>query len=206
MHVHYALLTGLKRVKHLRLPWEEVLLANLRHDAASGWPIPAAELELIVLLVRIWAKMSPQYRLAGVRIPRTVLAELDWLRADADEQETTRIMGELKKLGITPPSRNTIKNILKEHGVEPAPERKRGTSWETFLKSHWETLGAIDFTTVEFLGNTGSVALPIFAIRHSPSALPGASSLTRTVGASATPNTTPRNSSTATSTLRASRV
>jgi putative transposase len=25
----------------------------------------------------------------------------------------TRIMGELKKLGITPPSRNTVKNILK---------------------------------------------------------------------------------------------
>ena len=32
-------------------------------------------------------------------------------------------MGEVKKLGITPPSRNTVKNILKENGLDPGPER-----------------------------------------------------------------------------------
>ena len=43
----------------------------------------------------------------------------------------------------------SVGNILKAHGIEPAPERKRQTSWKTFLKSHWDVLGAIDFTTVE---------------------------------------------------------
>lgn len=38
---------------------------------------------------------------------------------------------------------------MKAHGIEPAPERKRQTTWKTFLKSHWEVLGAIDFTTIE---------------------------------------------------------
>jgi putative transposase len=41
----------------------------------------------------------------------------------------TRIMGELKKLGITPPSGNTIKSILKKAGLEPGPHRGEGT-WD----------------------------------------------------------------------------
>ena len=40
-------------------------------------------------------------------------------------------------------------NILREHGIEPAPERKRKTTWKFFLKSHWDVLAAIDFMTVE---------------------------------------------------------
>ena len=39
--------------------------------------------------------------------------------------------------------------ILRTHGIEPATERKRHTTWKTFLKSHWDVLGAIDFTTIE---------------------------------------------------------
>jgi transposase InsO family protein len=38
---------------------------------------------------------------------------------------------------------------LKAHGIEPAPERKRQTTWKTFIQSHWDVLGAIDFTTIE---------------------------------------------------------
>ena len=44
---------------------------------------------------------------------------------------------------------STIGNILKAHGIEPAPARKRTGSWETFLKAHWDVMAAIDFTTVE---------------------------------------------------------
>jgi len=29
------------------------------------------------------------------------------------------------------------------------PDRKRQTTWKTFIKSHWDVLGAIDFTTIE---------------------------------------------------------
>ena len=48
-----------------------------------------------------------------------------------------------------PISDQTVGNILKEHGIEPAPERKRQTTWKTFLQSHWDVLAAIDFTTIE---------------------------------------------------------
>jgi transposase InsO family protein len=59
-----------------------------------------------------------------------------------------RIQGELSKVGYQI-SDTTISNILKAHGIERAPTRKRTGSWETFLKAHWDVLAAIDFTTVE---------------------------------------------------------
>ena len=67
-----------------------------------------------------------------------------------------RIQGELAKVGYSI-SDTTISNILKARGIEPAPTRKRTGSWETFLKSHWEVLAAIDFTTVEVWTKGGLV-------------------------------------------------
>jgi putative transposase len=51
----------------------------------------------------------------------------------------TRVMGELKKLGIKPPSRNTVKKILKAEWLDPGPKRGVGT-WDEFLKLHAATL------------------------------------------------------------------
>ncbi len=58
----------------------------------------------------------------------------------------SRILAELKKLGIQRLSRNTVKNILKAHGFDPAPKRGED-SWDAFLKRHLETLWACDFFT-----------------------------------------------------------
>jgi transposase InsO family protein len=60
----------------------------------------------------------------------------------------TRIRGALGNLGHQV-GRGTIANILREHGIEPAPERDRHTRWSTFLKAHWECLTATDFLSVE---------------------------------------------------------
>ncbi|KKL27207.1 hypothetical protein LCGC14_2387480 [marine sediment metagenome] len=46
-------------------------------------------------------------------------------------------------------SDQTVGNILKRHGIEPVPARRRQTTWKTFIKSHWDVLASIDFTTVE---------------------------------------------------------
>jgi len=42
-----------------------------------------------------------------------------------------------------------VKRILKEHGIEPAPERSSKTTWSEFLRTHWKTLTASDFFTTE---------------------------------------------------------
>jgi hypothetical protein len=60
----------------------------------------------------------------------------------------TRIRGALANLGHEI-GRGTIADILKQAGLEPAPERERKTTWAEFLKMHWEVLGATDFFTVE---------------------------------------------------------
>jgi putative transposase len=59
-----------------------------------------------------------------------------------------RIQGALANLGHQV-SDTSVGHILKAHGIEPAPERKRQTTWKQFIDSHWECLGSIDFTTVE---------------------------------------------------------
>ena len=62
----------------------------------------------------------------------------------------TRIRGALANLGHEI-ARNTVKRILQDHGIEPAPERGRRTPWRTFLQAHWEGLAAADLFTVEVL-------------------------------------------------------
>jgi len=46
-------------------------------------------------------------------------------------------------------ARSTIAAILERHGIEPAPERNRKTTWKEFLTRHWEFIVAADFFTVE---------------------------------------------------------
>jgi putative transposase len=59
-----------------------------------------------------------------------------------------RIQGALSNLGFKI-ARSTIADILRRHGIEPAPERSRKSTWKEFLTRHWELIGAADFFTVE---------------------------------------------------------
>jgi thymidylate kinase len=101
LHVHTQLVTGLKRVKHLALPWTEFVLTHTHSDSRTGWPVPEAEIELLVLLIRIWAKMPPLQRLWKPHIPSHILAELRWLEAQTDAQ---RFLAYASTLGIAPPA------------------------------------------------------------------------------------------------------
>ena len=75
----------------------------------------------------------------------------------------TRIRGGLNSLGHDV-ARNTIKAILKDHGIEPAPERGTKTPWKTFLAAHWDGLAAADFFTVEVLTLGGLVRYVVFFV------------------------------------------
>jgi putative transposase len=56
----------------------------------------------------------------------------------------TRILGEIRKLNLGKISRQSVKNILVEHGLDPGPKRGKGT-WSEFLRIHAETLWQVDF-------------------------------------------------------------
>ena len=66
----------------------------------------------------------------------------------------TTILGVLCNLGHVV-ARETVRNILKEHGIEPAPERSKRMPWSTFLKSHWDCIAATDLFTVEVWSSAG---------------------------------------------------
>jgi homeodomain-containing protein len=65
-----------------------------------------------------------------------------------------RIQGALANLGYQI-SDTTVSSILKQHGIEPVPDRKRQTTWKTFIQAHWDVLAAIDFTTIEAWTRSG---------------------------------------------------
>ncbi len=59
-----------------------------------------------------------------------------------------RIVGALANLGYTI-SVQTVGNILKRHGIPPAPERKTTTTRKEFIRTHMDVLVATDFFTAE---------------------------------------------------------
>ena len=60
-----------------------------------------------------------------------------------------KLVGELGKLGYQV-GRSTVRDVLKRHGIQPAPERaRRSGHWRTFLNSHKDSVLACDFFTVE---------------------------------------------------------
>ena len=84
--------------------------------------------------------------------------------AGANEQwGYTRIVGELGKVGIRV-SRSSVRRMLLERGLEPAPERLKHMPWAKFLKAHWEGLAAADFFNVEVWTRRGLVRYWVFFV------------------------------------------
>jgi putative transposase len=57
-----------------------------------------------------------------------------------------------------------VASILREHGIEAAPKRKRQTKWHAFLKAHWDVLAAIDFTTIDAWTKGGLVTFHLLFV------------------------------------------
>jgi transposase InsO family protein len=67
-----------------------------------------------------------------------------------------RIVGAMANLGYRL-SDQTVGNILQRHGIPPAPERKRTTTWADFVRVHMPVLAGTDFFSVEVLTLRGLV-------------------------------------------------
>ena len=82
------------------------------------------------------------------RVMKTIVDLIVRMALENPSWGYTRIRGALANLGHQV-GRGTIANILKDNGIEPAPERDTHIRWSTFLKAHWECLAATDFLSVE---------------------------------------------------------
>ncbi len=61
----------------------------------------------------------------------------------------------------------TISRVLREHGIEPVPDRPTKTTWNEFVRAQWSSLIAIDFFNVEVLTFGGIIRyMVLFAIDY----------------------------------------
>jgi len=89
-------------------------------------------------------------------MPSTVVNLLVKMAQENPRWGYTRLRGALRNVGYEV-GRNTIKRILKEHGIDPAPIRGKRTSWTTFIKAHLGAIAAADFFTVGVVALAGLV-------------------------------------------------
>jgi len=76
-----------------------------------------------------------------------------------------RIVGALANLGYTI-SAQTVGNILKRHGLPPAPERKTTTTWKEVIRTHMDLLVATDFFTAEVWSWGGLITYYVLFLIH----------------------------------------
>jgi len=58
----------------------------------------------------------------------------------------------------------TVRRVMREHGLLDDPGSPEKLKWITFLRSHWETLAACDFCTVEAWTPTGLTRFFVFFV------------------------------------------
>jgi putative transposase len=135
---------GLQRLKEIAaiatprtlLAWHQRLIAqkyDSRGKRSPGRPLTAVELRTLIL------RMAVENRTWGY----------------------TRIQGALQNLGHEM-GRGTIAKVLKEAGVDPAPDRQKRSTWKEFLRTHWDVLAAADFFSVEMWTVLGLVRYHVF--------------------------------------------
>ena len=76
-----------------------------------------------------------------------------------------RIVGALANLGHVVCDQ-TVGNILRRHGLAPAPERERTSTWPTFIRIHLALLAGTDFFTAEVLTLRGLVTYYVLFFIH----------------------------------------
>uniref|UniRef100_Q028E4 Integrase, catalytic region n=1 Tax=Solibacter usitatus (strain Ellin6076) TaxID=234267 RepID=Q028E4_SOLUE len=76
-----------------------------------------------------------------------------------------RIAGALANLGHRA-SDQTIGNILKRHGIAPAPKRSQNTTWKDFISAHMAVLASTDVLTVEVLTWRGIATYYVLFFLH----------------------------------------
>jgi hypothetical protein len=73
------------------------------------------------------------------------------------------IHGELKGLGYKV-SWQTVRRVMLEHGLLPDPDKPYKSTWNTFIKSHWDSICACDFFSCEAWGINSLTRYMVFFV------------------------------------------
>ena len=76
-----------------------------------------------------------------------------------------RVVGALANLGHQV-SGQTVGNVLRRHGIAPAPQRRHTTTWAAFIRAHKAVLAGTDFFSVEVFTLRGLVTYYVLFFIH----------------------------------------
>jgi transposase InsO family protein len=110
------------------------------------------------LVAQKWGYSHRRKKVGRPRMPQVVVELVLRMARENPAWGYDRIEGALANLGHKI-SDTTVGDIVRDHGIEPVPERRRQTTWKAFLTAHWDVLGATDFTTVEVWSKCGLVTI-----------------------------------------------
>ncbi len=110
------------------------------------------------LVARKWDYSHRRKNVGRPRVSPMIVELILRMARDNPTWGYDRIEGALANLGHKI-SDTTVGNVLKKHGIKPAPERRRQSTWKQFLKAHWDVLSATDFTTIEVWTKSGLVTI-----------------------------------------------
>jgi putative transposase len=99
------------------------------------------------------------------RITRAIEQLIVRMASENQDWGYDRIVGALANLGYVI-SDQTVGNILYRHGLPPAPERQRTTTWPNFIRTHLALLAGTDFFTAEVLTLHGLVTYYVLFFIH----------------------------------------
>ncbi len=120
------------------LRWQRLLIAR-KYDGSGG-------------------KRGPQPKKAN-SVRKLVLQ----MAAESPGWGYGRIYGELRKLGYDV-HWQTVRRIMLDAGLLPDPDKPYKSTWKTFLASHWESIAACDFFSVEAWGLKGLTRYMVFFV------------------------------------------
>jgi hypothetical protein len=154
-----------------RLTWTDralfaallTLIPRSCHGALHAFITPGTILRWHRDIVRRrWAAKSKLKRPGRPPTHRHIVRLVLRMAAGNEHWGYRRIAGELAGLGIAV-APSTVWEILKRHGIDPAP-RRAGPGWAQFLRSQAEAILALDLFTVDLLDGTKAYVLA--AIEH----------------------------------------
>jgi len=109
-----------------------------------------------LLVAQKWDHTDKRKPVGRPRVSEEVIQLVLHMAGENPSWGYDRIQGALANLGHEV-SDQTVGNILKDHGIEPTRDRKRQTTWATFIKAYLDVLASIDFTTIEVWTKGGLV-------------------------------------------------
>ncbi len=140
-----------RQVARPRFTWSDraVIAALAKLTSRERWAAFLVSPETILRWHRDLARRRCTYphRPGRPSVPQKTVELIVRLARENPRLGYLRIVGELKTLGVTV-SKGSVANVLRRHGLPPAP-RRGGPSWSEFLRAQAKGILATDFFTVD---------------------------------------------------------